>query len=161
MSTFDVWSVRSLWSLHQLCSFFIEPECICLLSKGKTLSHHIVTPGVALCWSLTAHTQTLQTHPETRNSWRTLGLESYNSPRCQKRRCHCLFFLYGSSTTLVCQQCHIKCWGSHHSPCGLMDGEIDVLTDDYIGSRDKISVILYSWKMKQRERGSSSQRASS
>lgn len=34
-----------------------------------------------------------------------------------------------------------------------MDAKIDGLTDDYIGSADKISVILYSREMKQRERG--------
>lgn len=33
----------------------------------------------------------------------------------------------------------------------LMDGEIDGLTDDYIGSADKISVILYGREMKKRE----------
>lgn len=46
-----------------------------------------------------------------------------------------------------------------------MDGKIDGLTDDYIGSGDKISVILYAREMKQREggreRGSSAERASS
>lgn len=33
----------------------------------------------------------------------------------------------------------------------LMDGEIDGLTDDYIGRADKISVILYTREMKRRE----------
>ena len=50
------------------------------------------------------------------------------------------------------------------TPSGLMDETIDGLTDDYIGSADKISVILCTGEMKQsegRDRGSSSERASS
>lgn len=35
--------------------------------------------------------------------------------------------------------------------CGLMDVKIDGLTDDYIGSADKISVILCAGEMKQRD----------
>lgn len=71
----------------------------------------------------------------------------------QRHRCHFLF-LCSSQTTLACQQCHIKHWGSHHSCSSrLMDGKMDGLTDDYIGSADKISVILCTREMRRRAEG--------
>lgn len=46
---------------------------------------------------------------------------------------------------------HKKVEGAITLPAVLMDVKIAALTDDYIGSADKISVILCTREMKQRE----------
>lgn len=72
------------------------------------------------------------------------------SPQTETQVSLCIFMCFPNNLGFA-SGATLKRGGSHRSPSGLMDGKIDGLTDDYIGSSDKISVILCVREMRQRE----------